>query len=114
MLLHELVETSRQVAATSSRLAKIELLAELLKRAAPEEIETAIAFLSGSVRQAKVGVGYATLQAARPDCAADAPTLTLADVEAMLERLPGVAGKGSGKAKEQLLRELLARATRDE
>ena len=44
MLLRELVETSRQVAATSSRLAKIELLAELLKRAAPEGIETAIAY----------------------------------------------------------------------
>ena len=56
MLLEQLVQTSRQVAATSGRLAKIELLAGLLKQARPAEIETAIAFLSGSVRQAKLGI----------------------------------------------------------
>jgi len=38
VLLQELVQTSRRVAATRGRLAKIELLADLLKRAGPEEI----------------------------------------------------------------------------
>ena len=46
MLFHELVQTSRRVAETSSRLAKVDLLAALLRRAAPEEIATAVAFLS--------------------------------------------------------------------
>src|SRR3989440_5957933 len=45
VLFHELVQTSRRVAETSGRLAKIELVAALLKRAAPEEIATTIAFL---------------------------------------------------------------------
>src|SRR3989442_8059626 len=63
--LHDLVQTSRAVAQTGGRLAKIELLATLLKRAAPDEIETVIAFLSGSPRQGRIGVGYAALQAAR-------------------------------------------------
>src|SRR5207237_7320482 len=49
--LHELVTTSRQVAATGGRRAKIDLLAALLKRTAADEIETAIAALSGSLRQ---------------------------------------------------------------
>jgi len=70
---------SRRVAETSGRLAKIELVAALLKRAGPEEIEIAIAFLSGSLRQGRVGIGYATLQAAKPEPAAGAPTLDLAE-----------------------------------
>jgi len=65
MLLDDLVQTSTRVARTSGRLAKIELLAALLQRAAPDEIATAIAFLSGAPRQGRIGVGYATLEAAR-------------------------------------------------
>src|SRR5438105_3158995 len=72
VLFHELVQTSRRVAETSGRLAKIELVAALLKRAAPEEIATAVAFLSGSPRQGRIGIGYATLQAAKPGHAAHA------------------------------------------
>src|SRR2546427_5061151 len=70
-----LVQPPRRVAQTSGRLAKIDLLATSLKQAAPEEIETAIAFLSGAPRQGRIGVGYATLEAARAERAADAPTL---------------------------------------
>src|SRR2546426_8842662 len=71
MLLDDLVQTSKRVAQTSSRRAKIDLLAALLKRATPAEIETAIAFLSGGLRQGRIGVGYATLEAARAARAAD-------------------------------------------
>src|SRR2546426_264870 len=51
--LDDLVQTSRRVAQTSGRLAKIDLLATSLKQAAPGEIETAIAFLSGAPRQGR-------------------------------------------------------------
>src|SRR2546428_770132 len=57
MILQQLVRTSLLVADTSSRLAKIKLLAALLRQAAPEEIEIVIAYLSGSVRQSKLGLG---------------------------------------------------------
>ncbi len=77
MLLTELVQTSRRLAETRGRLAKIELVAALLKHTGPEEIEIAIAFLSGSLRQGRIGIGYATLQAAKREHAADAPTLDL-------------------------------------
>ena len=43
----ELVETSRRVAATSSRNAKVAELAALLRKLAADEIATAVAFLSG-------------------------------------------------------------------
>jgi DNA ligase-1 len=119
VLLDDLVQTSRKVAATSSRLEKIALLADLLKRAAPEEIETAIAFLSGSTRQGKVGIGYATLQAARTAPAADpgvAPRapLELGGVDSTLQRLSNTTGKGSTLAKGKLLADLFARATGEE
>src|SRR2546422_582917 len=93
---------------------KWEVLAALPKRAAPDDIATAIAFLSGSPRQGRVGVGYATLQAARAEPAADGPTLELAEVDRTLERLAQTTGKGSTQAKEQLLRQLFARATQEE
>ena len=62
MLLARLVETSRRVAETSGRLEKISHLAALLTSLAPEEIDIAVSFLSGSYRQQKLNVGYAALQ----------------------------------------------------
>ena len=114
MLFHDLVQTSRRVAATSGRLAKIDLVADLLKRAGPDEIEIAIAFLSGSLRQGRIGIGYGTLQAAQPEQAATAPTLELAAVDAALQRLAMTTGKGSTQMKQRLLGELFARGTADE
>src|SRR5262245_15418864 len=113
MLLEQLVRTSRLVADTSSRLAKIELLADLLRQAAPEEIGIVIAYLSGSVRQAKLGVGWATLQGART-ATAGTPGLTIPEVDAALERLASTAGRGSAASRGALLRTLFARATAEE
>src|SRR6266850_2407958 len=113
MLLQQLVRTSRLVAETSSRLAKIDLLAALLREAAAEEIEIVIAYLSGSVRQAKLGVGWATLQAART-AASENPSLSVLDVDETLARLASTAGKGSAASRNALLRTLFARATTEE
>jgi len=114
VLLNELVQTSRRLAETRGRLAKIELVAALLKRTGPEEIEIATAFLSGSLRQGRIGIGYATLQAAKREHAADGPTLDLARVDTTLQRLADTTGKGSAQTKERLLGELFARGTADE
>lgn len=57
MLLALVVETSRRVTETSRRLGKIELLATLLRRVPVDEVETVVAFLSGSVRQGRIGIG---------------------------------------------------------
>jgi len=119
VLLDELVHTSRRVAATSGRLAKIKLLAALLKAASAAEIEAAIAFLSGSPRQRRIGVGYATLEAARAARAADAGaaprgSLSLSAVDAALERLAGTRGVGSAQEKRRLLDDVFTRATAPE
>jgi len=112
-LLAELVRVSDQVAATPSRLAKIRALADFLRPLAREEIEIALPYLSGDIRQGKLAVGYAALQAARAS-AAGAPSLTLRDVDAAFAALKQVKGKGAAEGRAALLRELFARATSGE
>ncbi|MGH8667518.1 MAG: hypothetical protein ACREUX_24960, partial [Burkholderiales bacterium] len=80
-LFAELAATSRDVAATSSRLAKIRALAGFLRTLAPDEIPIAIAFLSGETRQARLGTAYAALRDLEPGSAPPEPALTLADVD---------------------------------
>jgi len=101
------------VASTSGRLAKIKLLAELLKQAAPDEIETVIAYLSGTIRQANLGVGWATLEAAK-DHPATQSTITIKDLHSTLDLVANTTGKGSAATKTKLLRDLFGRATEQE
>ncbi|HEX4628490.1 MAG TPA: hypothetical protein VH137_06840, partial [Gemmatimonadales bacterium] len=114
MRLAELVETSQRVAHAGGRLERIALLAALLRRVEPHEIEIAVAFLSGAPRQPKLGVRFGRLRFARSEQAAEAPTLTLSDVDQTLERVAQVGGKGSSDAKLRLLGDLFRSATVDE
>ncbi|MDX6336212.1 MAG: ligase 1 [Streptosporangiaceae bacterium] len=61
VLLSDLVRTSEAVSLASGRRVKIDEIAGLLRRAAPDEISVAVAFLSGELRQRQIGVGYAAL-----------------------------------------------------
>jgi DNA ligase-1 len=112
-LLAELVRVSDQVAATPSRLAKIRALADFLRPLGGEEIGIALPYLSGDIRQGKLAVGYAALQAARAS-AAGAPTLTLGDVDCAFAALKKVKGKGAAERRTAALRELFARASAEE
>jgi DNA ligase-1 len=96
-------------------LEKIGLLASLLASVPPDEIEIATAFLSGSLQQTKLGIGYAALQAAMAGVPAEPPSLELAEVNAAFERISQVsAGKGSIGERVRVLGDLLSRATRVE
>ena len=114
MILNDLVQTSAAVAATSGRLDKTARLAALLSRAEPDEIPIAIGFLIGWPRQGKLGVGWSSVSSARDAQAADAPTLTLRDVDATFDQIKAVRGKSSTARRAQLLDALLSRATVDE
>ncbi len=109
MLLALVVETSRRVTETSRRLGKIELLATLLRRVPVDEVETVVAFLSGSVRQGRIGIGWATLRDAGAP-AAEQPVLDVREVDRTLDLLAAVAGRGSEERKRELLHSLFARA----
>ena len=114
MLLADLAETSRRVTQTSRRLEKITALADCLRRLTPEEIEIAAAFLSGGIRQGKLGVGPAIVMQARSAPAAVTPSLSLSDVDQTLEQVAHTSGAGSLSTRTYLLAELLARATAHE
>ena len=58
----DLAATSAAVTATSGRKAKIELLADALRRLDPAEIAAGSAYLAGELRQRQTGVGYASLR----------------------------------------------------
>jgi len=111
-MLFELVETSRRVAATPSRKAKVAELAALLRKLDDDEIATAVAFLSGETPQGRSGVGYALLRDARPDASpVEAPQLSIGEVDAALTALAAATGSGSKVARTRKLQALLARAT---
>lgn len=113
MLLADVVETSRRVTETPRRLEKIDLLATLLRQATPDDVETAVAFLSGYARQGRIGVGYAALRdAAAP--AADRASLETGDVDRALDGLVAVRGRGAEEKRREWLHGLLERATEAE
>ncbi|MCP5111534.1 MAG: ATP-dependent DNA ligase, partial [bacterium] len=113
MLLAQLVETSRRVASTSKRLEKIALLGELLGQVEPGEVDIAVSFLAGNVRQGRIGIGYSAIQNA-VGALASAATLSLTEVDEAFRTIAGASGAGSGRLKLDLLGSLLNRATAEE
>jgi len=108
----DLVATSAAVSATSSRKAKVELLADALRRLEPEEIVAGSAYLAGELRQRQTGVGWATLREAPPPAAE--PTLTVAGVDRAIEEISKVGGAGSQARRRELVGALFTAATADE
>src|SRR6266508_4207422 len=113
MLLEDIARTSAAVAETSSRLAKIELLAECLRRARPDEISVAVAYLSGDLPLGTIGIGWASLRDL-PPAAAPQPTLEVLEVEASLRRIGATTGRGSQATRRSELARLFSRATEPE
>ena len=113
MLLARLVETSERIAQTSKRLEKTDLLASLLKQLAPDEIETAVAFLSGATRQGRIGIGHATLYGIDVPPAIT-PSLELLETDRTLSEFVAVSGPGSERVRRELLQRLFLRGTGEE
>jgi DNA ligase 1 len=112
MLLHDIARASRDVATTSSRLAKVERIAECLRAAAPEEVAVAVGYLSGELPQGTVGVGWASLR--ELPAPAEQATLEVLEADAAVSRLQGISGPGSQAARREELAALYARATEPE
>jgi DNA ligase 1 len=110
-LLATLVETSLATGAVRGRLAKVAALAECLRGLAADEIDAGVSYLAGEVRQAKLGVGHATLRAAADVPPAASAALTVAEVDAALADLAAVRGAGSASRRTDALQGLLSRAT---
>ncbi|MDA4888223.1 ATP-dependent DNA ligase [Streptomyces sp. MS2A] len=112
MLLARLAQVSREVAATSARSRKTALLAELFREAEAADVPVVIPYLAGRLPQGRIGVGWKVLSRRVPP--ADAPTLTVRDVDARLTRLGAVSGAGSQAERARLVGELMGAATEEE
>jgi DNA ligase-1 len=111
MQLRDLVNASQAVAATSSRLKKVEYLAGALERAEPGEIEAVVAFLSGGPRQGRIGIGAAAIRAAMPADAAPDARLSVREVDQAFDAIARMSGTLARTAR---LRELFAAADPEE
>jgi DNA ligase 1 len=112
-LLAEVARVSAAVAATASRLEKTRLLAQCLRVLEPGEVEIALPYLSGEMRQGKLALGYAVLKAAMGN-AAPVPGLSLRDVDSAFERLRAVKGKGAASLRQAELKNLFEKVTAQE
>src|SRR5262249_3218869 len=110
----DLVEASQRVGATSSRLAKVRELAGLLRALQPDEIETGVHYLSGEIRQGRIGIGYAALRKAASSNAAATANLSIAEVDSVLTELGAIRGAGSTASRASALARLFSRATEAE
>jgi len=109
VLLADVVQTSAAVAGTRSRLAKVEALAGLLRRAG-DQVRTVVGFLAGVPRQGRIGAGWRTLVGIDVPAAAE-PGLTVATVDQAFDEVSTTSGKGSAQRRNELLGALFGAAT---
>lgn len=114
MKFSSLVETSEQVRGTRSRLKKTACLAECIQNAAPAFRPIVSTYLAGGVRQQKLGVGYAALNAVRDTPPAAVSATSVVEIDAALSALAGESGPGSKQRREDQLRAMLGALRVDE
>jgi DNA ligase-1 len=108
-----LVAISEKVAQTRARSAKIRLLADCLRALDADELGIAVLYLSGEIRQGRIGIGPSALRASAERAAA-VPDLELAEVDHSFDELASIGGSGSSSRRSARLRALFVRATRAE
>lgn len=113
-----IVATWEAVGATRSRRQKVAVLADALAELAshsPDVLAAGTAMLTGSPRQGRLGVGWATLRDVDVDPVPDDRAhLGVADVDATFEDVATTQGPGSVAVRHDLLSSLWSRATRAE
>jgi DNA ligase-1 len=111
MQLAALAGASTAVAAVRGRIAKVQMLGALLRELAPEERETAVAWLPGVLAGGRLGLGPATIHGLRGLPPAPESSLTILATRARLDGLREISGKGSAARRQALLAELFREAT---
>jgi DNA ligase-1 len=110
MELARLVDAVERVRATTKKSDKIRVLAETLRATREHETVLASLYLSGSLPQGKIGIGWNLIEQAMHDSGVDGDPLTLMDVDKTLDRIAGERGSGSSERRLAELRRLFSRA----
>ncbi|HJT22628.1 MAG TPA: ATP-dependent DNA ligase [Nitrospira sp.] len=114
MTLAQVVQAVSSIRATPRKSEKIRLLADVLRQARGREIELVALYLSGSLPQGKIGVGWNLIHDAMSDGGVVADPLALLDVDDAFSRIAAEQGAGSQERRAAELRRLFVRATPDE
>lgn len=109
VLLSELAATSATVASTRSRKAKVAALAACLGSARPDEREVVVAYLGGSLRQRRTGLGWRSLTAL--PAPAEQPSLGVLEVHAAFDEIAALAGPGSQRDRARAVETLFGQAS---
>ena len=112
--LRDLAATSRAVRDSRRRLDKIGRLSSFLAELPPRAIESAVAYLCGTLPQGRIGVGFATVRDARAAAPARDSSLSIADLDEAFTEVASLHGPGSSAGRAARLRALFGRATADE
>jgi DNA ligase 1 len=114
LTLTQVAATSRDVAASSARTAKVARLAALLQHASPDEAAIAASWLMGELPQGRIGIGPAAVREALAESPAADAVLTMDEAHGVFADIATISGAGSTAARVSLLRGLFARATAEE
>jgi DNA ligase-1 len=102
-----LVELVERVRATSKKGEKVALIAELLRQARGPETGLLALYLTGTLPQGRIGVGWKSLEPAMPSGPAVGVPLTLEHVDEALSAVAAETGPGSAERRLRSLRALL-------
>ena len=109
MELADLVALVGRLRATTKKKEKVALIADLLRQARGREIEILALYLTGSLTQGRIGIGWRSLDAAMPAGVPVGAPLTLSRVDEALSELAAEMGAGSAERRTRGLRALLER-----
>ncbi len=102
-----LVELVGRVRATPKKSEKVALIADLLRQTRGRETALVALYLTGTLPQGRIGVGWKTLEPALPSGPAAGEPLTLARLDEVLSAVAAETGPGSAERRLRLLRALL-------
>ena len=114
MKLATLVDTSRAIKGTRSRIRKRDLMSQCLLSAGRDEIKLVVSYLGGSLPQGKIGIGYALLRDLSREPTASAASVAVRDVDEAFTHIATMRGQGSQARRRETLGSLFARCTAEE
>ncbi len=110
----DIVEVSRRVGSTTKKKEKVSLLSYLFRQAKGEEIALSACYLSGRLRQGRLGVGWAILQEVLQNLPDQFRSVSIIEMDRLLEKISREKGGGSSERKVGLLRSLFSSIQQDE
>lgn len=114
MLLDTVAQAWESASSSESRNEQIWLLGDTLRSAEPPERPLIATYLSGNLRQTDLTIRQDQLSALNECVAASSPSLSMYDVDTLLNHVARVQGAGATARRSQLLRGVFERATRTE